>query len=277
MRCIVSAVGCHSWWLSCSLSKPGASTSVNDVLLARAAQLDAAAREVLDTTALLTEGAPVSVLVAALENPEPRIEACVDAGLLTHDGETLVFRHELTCRVIDDAITPTRRARLHHRILAGLIDAPGVDPAVCAHHAELAGDPRAVLQYAPAAACRAAALGAHREAAAQYERALRFAGGAEAADRGKPARCLHGRAPRREPHHRRPRGECRRVVLVASRKRCARPELVALPSRRQCSSSRRSPMPLWQRPSPASLCSRRQVILPSWHGPTRRCVDTVQA
>ncbi len=106
-------------------------------------------REVLDTTALLTEGAPVSVLRAALGEPEAQIDACVEAGLLAHDGEAVVFRHELTRQVIDDAITPTRRARLHHRILVGLLDAPGVDPAVCAHHAELAGDPTAVLRYAP--------------------------------------------------------------------------------------------------------------------------------
>ena len=45
-----------------------------------------------------------------------------------------------------------------------------------AHHAEAAGDGAAVLRYAPAAGrARAASLGAHREAAAQYGRALRFA------------------------------------------------------------------------------------------------------
>ena len=50
-----------------------------------------------------------------------------------------------------------------------------------AFHAEGAGDGPAVLRYAPAAARRASQLGAHREAAAQYERALRFAEGADAA------------------------------------------------------------------------------------------------
>ena len=54
---------------------------------------------------------------------------------------------------------------------------------MCAHHAELAGDPAAVLEYAPRAARRAAVLGAHREAVAQYERALRFAGGIAPAER----------------------------------------------------------------------------------------------
>jgi DNA-binding CsgD family transcriptional regulator/tetratricopeptide (TPR) repeat protein len=48
-----------------------------------------------------------------------------------------------------------------------------------AHHAEAAGDVEAVLEFAPAAAERASAIGAHREAAAQYARALRFADGLE--------------------------------------------------------------------------------------------------
>jgi DNA-binding CsgD family transcriptional regulator/tetratricopeptide (TPR) repeat protein len=49
------------------------------------------------------------------------------------------------------------------------------DLARVAHHAEAAGDFGAVLRYAPAAGERAAALGSHREAAAQFARALRFA------------------------------------------------------------------------------------------------------
>jgi DNA-binding CsgD family transcriptional regulator len=57
-------------------------------------------------------------------------------------------------------------------VLEALGDA---DPARMAHHAEGAGDGAAVLRHAPAAGERAAALGAHREAAAQFARALRFA------------------------------------------------------------------------------------------------------
>src|SRR5262249_23953093 len=55
------------------------------------------------------------------------------------------------------------------------------DDARMAFHAEAAGDGAAVLRHAPAAARRAAGLGSHREAAAQYERALRFAAGADPA------------------------------------------------------------------------------------------------
>src|SRR5262249_58030050 len=46
-------------------------------------------------------------------------------------------------------------------------------------HAEAAGDAEAVLRYAPAAGERSATLGAHRESAAQFARALRFADGVE--------------------------------------------------------------------------------------------------
>ena len=49
------------------------------------------------------------------------------------------------------------------------------DPALLAHHADGAGDAGAVLRHAPEAARQSAAFGAHREAAAQFERALRFA------------------------------------------------------------------------------------------------------
>src|SRR6185437_12218785 len=68
-----------------------------------------------------------------------------------------------------------RQTELHARLLAALEERGDADPAVLAHHAEGAGDEKAVRRYAPEAARRSGALGAHREAAAQFERALRFA------------------------------------------------------------------------------------------------------
>ena len=164
-------------------AEPGALTSVHESVLARTSRLDAEAREVLDAASLLSEGAPVSVLRQALDESEHGIDACVEAGLLVHDGHALTFRHELARQVVD------ARSRRHGG--RGCIRDPGrtldVEPdepqRMCAHHADLAGDPAAVLEYAPRAARRAAVLGAHREAVAQYERALRFAGGIPPADR----------------------------------------------------------------------------------------------
>ncbi len=164
-------------------SEPGDLTSVQDTVLARAASLGAAERELLDVVALLPGGAGASVLAAATDDPDAVTEACVESGLLVHDGCTLAFRHELARQVIDAAITPARRSRLHRGILAGLIESGDADAAICSHHAEHAGDAGAVLRFAPLAARRAARLGAHHEAVAQYERALRFAGGSLPAER----------------------------------------------------------------------------------------------
>jgi DNA-binding CsgD family transcriptional regulator/tetratricopeptide (TPR) repeat protein len=91
------------------------------------------------------------------------------------------FRHELARLAIEESLAPNRKLALHRTVLAALEAAPGgtSDLARIAHHAERAGDSRAVLQFAPAAGARAASLGAAREAAAQYARALRFADGLE--------------------------------------------------------------------------------------------------
>jgi tetratricopeptide (TPR) repeat protein len=72
---------------------------------------------------------------------------------------------------------PTRRSGLHARILQGLRDLGCDDNARLAFHAEEAGDGPAALEHAALAGRRARALASHREAARQFERALRFADG----------------------------------------------------------------------------------------------------
>jgi ATP/maltotriose-dependent transcriptional regulator MalT len=94
-------------------------------------------------------------------------------------GPRLAFRHQLVRDAVYRAISAPRRAGLHRRVLAALSQT-GVanrDASVLAHHAAEAGDAEAVLRYAPAAARRAAALRAHREARAQYARLPPYLGG----------------------------------------------------------------------------------------------------
>ena len=81
----------------------------------------------------------------------------------------------------ESTIAPDRRVALHGAAVDALW--PHGDHVRIAHHAEEAGDAKAVLAHAPLAGDRAARIGAHREAAAQYARALRFAGGLPDAER----------------------------------------------------------------------------------------------
>src|SRR6185503_21077518 len=72
---------------------------------------------------------------------------------------------------------PAQGSELHRRALAARRRSPAHPDSfeTLAHHAEAAGDGEAVLELAPRAAERAAELRSHREAAAQYARALRWA------------------------------------------------------------------------------------------------------
>lgn len=151
--------------------------TLRDVVLARAARLGAAARRALDAAAVLGSGFHPSLLAEVDGADDPILEECFSSGILIRNAELVAFRHELSRDAILEAILPAQAAELHARALAARRRCSR-DPdalALLAHHAEAAGDQEAVLELAPRAARRAAELGSHREAAAQYERALRWA------------------------------------------------------------------------------------------------------
>ncbi|MDP9866795.1 MULTISPECIES: ATP-binding protein [Streptosporangium] len=159
------------------LGEPGpvVPVTVRDAVLARAARLDADARAVLDAVAVIPDHAELS-LFDGFGGGDARtaIDACVRAGMLVGEGTGVRFRHELARLSIEQTIAPARRGTLHAVVLAWLAARPGSDPARLAYHAEEAGNGPAVLVHAPAAAERAAAAGAHRQAADHYTQALRF-------------------------------------------------------------------------------------------------------
>jgi DNA-binding CsgD family transcriptional regulator len=121
--------------------------------------------------------------MSVLDCSQSTLDACLATGILVPDGAGLRFRHELVRIAVETAIPPHRKTELHARLLAELEAGFDADAALLAHHAEGADDAKAVLRHAPEAARRSSDLGAHRESAAQYERALRFARDLEPADR----------------------------------------------------------------------------------------------
>ncbi|MDX6494076.1 MAG: hypothetical protein QOE17_62, partial [Gaiellales bacterium] len=151
--------------------------TVSDAVLARAARLSAEARRVLEVVSIAPPRMEPWLLEAVCDDTAGRVDECLASGMLVEHGDAFAFRHELARIAIENAIGPARRRTLHRKLLAALSAANGdSELARLAHHAEAADDGEAVLRIAPAAAEQAARLGAHREAAAQYSRALRFAG-----------------------------------------------------------------------------------------------------
>jgi DNA-binding CsgD family transcriptional regulator/tetratricopeptide (TPR) repeat protein len=157
---------------------PAVPASVRDVVLARVTQLGARAVAVVEATSIAPPALEPEVLLAVCGEAADSVDECVAGGVLHAMDGGVAFRHELARTAVEESLSPTRRLALHRAVLLALADTASgrADLARLAHHAERAGDANAVLHYAPAAAEEATRLGAHREAAAHYDRALRFAG-----------------------------------------------------------------------------------------------------
>jgi DNA-binding CsgD family transcriptional regulator len=156
--------------------------SIRDAVLARATRLSQSARGLLDAVAIVPPQADLWLIEAVAAEAMKHLDECLSSGMLAPAEDGVAFRHELARLAVEESLPPNRSAALHKKALGALADPPSGAPdlARLAHHAEGARDAAAVLEFAPKAAERAASLGAHREAAAQYGRALRFAEGAPA-------------------------------------------------------------------------------------------------
>jgi DNA-binding CsgD family transcriptional regulator/tetratricopeptide (TPR) repeat protein len=148
--------------------------SIRDAVLARTRTLSTPARDALDTAALI--GARMqSELLLSMVDDSLVMDELISNGLLIKDGDDLRFRHEISRVAIEGAIPPYRKAAIHTKIMNSLLSSGCDDHARLAFHAEGAGKTDLVLMYGSRAGRRASELWAHREAAAQYERALRSA------------------------------------------------------------------------------------------------------
>jgi DNA-binding CsgD family transcriptional regulator len=184
-----ATTGGNPFYLTEVLATDGAEIppTIRDAVLARVVRLSPGAREVLDAASVLMPPADLSLIVDMSEAQSEDADECVAVGMLRERSGGVEFRHELARIAVERAIPPGRRADLHRRALAVLLSRPGAthDATSLAYHADGAGDAAAVLMYAIPAGDWAAALGAHRSAANQYARALRFAAGLPPAEHAR--------------------------------------------------------------------------------------------
>jgi len=150
--------------------------TVKDVVLARYARRSDDAKRVLDAVAVVPPHAELWLLEALVGEAAQGLDECIASGMLDSNFDGVSFRHELARLAVEESIGLNRTLALHRRALAALTSPLGgnLDLARLAHHAEAAGDAHAVVSFALPAAERAASLGAHREAAAQFARVLSF-------------------------------------------------------------------------------------------------------
>jgi len=149
----------------------GVPLSARDAILSRTGRLSDVARQVLETAALMG----LRIDARLLADRPAALDELSASGLLVDEGPGLRFRHEIGRLAIVQEIPAHRQVVIHAEILAALQVNGSRDDARMAFHAEGAGDEVAAVRHAALAARRAVELGSHREAAAQYQRALRWA------------------------------------------------------------------------------------------------------
>jgi DNA-binding CsgD family transcriptional regulator len=147
--------------------------TVRDAVLARAARLSPAARDIAELICVVPGKAEDWLVQQAGGSGDAAVEECLGLGLLLrHEDGSLGYRHELVRRALESTLSAVVERRLHAQVLELLMARSNVPPARLAHHAHGAGDGAAVLRFASLAATQAVSMGAHREAASHLRAAL---------------------------------------------------------------------------------------------------------
>jgi tetratricopeptide (TPR) repeat protein len=149
--------------------------TIGDAIRARYAHLSPPARTVIERAAVLGESMDLSELQAVAGEHRSALIDSIESGALILEGTAIRFRHALVRDAVLAALTPFARMELYGCVFDAVQQrATSLDPATMAHYAEEAGRFDDVALYARAAAQRATALRSYREAAIQFQRAIRY-------------------------------------------------------------------------------------------------------
>jgi len=146
--------------------------TIADAVQARVAQLDPAAREILERLAVVPSAVQRWLVEALVPAGPAALAPAEQRGLLAVTPRRVSFRHELARRAVVDSMPAARRVAANRSVLTALLAQPGIEVSRVVHHAVQAGDIDVVLHYGPIAAQEAQAAGAHREAAAHLRLVL---------------------------------------------------------------------------------------------------------
>jgi ATP/maltotriose-dependent transcriptional regulator MalT len=168
------------------LASPGelVPATVRDAVMARLARCLPATRELAALVAISPGRTERWLIETVLGAREAAVDEAGARGLLEVQTDSVGFRHELARLAVLGNIPAERVRSLHAQVLPALAE-HGCDAARLVHHATLAGESAAVLEHAPRAAREAAVRGAHREAAAHLDAALRHGAALPPAERAE--------------------------------------------------------------------------------------------
>jgi tetratricopeptide (TPR) repeat protein len=178
------------WRLSKTIAELGLPQSVRDVVSRRVERLGDELRGILTAASVIGRSFDLDVLTPLLDRGEDEIldalETALEASVVIESPERVgrfSFSHALIWHTLYDALSATRRARMHRRIAQALEDLCGEDPGErlpeLANHfsrAVVTADQSKAVRYSRLAGERALAQLAPDEALRWFNRALELLG-----------------------------------------------------------------------------------------------------
>ncbi|HEU5440266.1 MAG TPA: AAA family ATPase, partial [Ktedonobacterales bacterium] len=164
-----------------TLRDQGTPWDVAETVRQRIAALPAPAPELLGAAAIVGRRVARSTLLPLGEKLGwdqrallQAVESACRARLLVEDDDAFQFAHDLIREVVAADLSATRRTLLHHLTAEVLEQSAGEPPVeALAFHFAQAGEPAREVVYLERAGDRAAAMHAHAEAAAHFQRLAR--------------------------------------------------------------------------------------------------------
>jgi DNA-binding CsgD family transcriptional regulator len=143
-----------------SADEVAVSSSLQDSVMARVRKLSRGAQQMLKTLAVIPEPIPTSDALGLKGASEHRLDECERRGLLHVGTEMVGFRHDLTRRAVETALTGSERLARNRAVLKDLPE--DTHPCLIIHCAVEANDIDRLVVVAPRSARYAAAMGSHR-------------------------------------------------------------------------------------------------------------------
>ncbi|MEA2149567.1 MAG: hypothetical protein QOD69_1397, partial [Solirubrobacteraceae bacterium] len=168
-----------------ALERLGVPEGVSEIVRRRVSHLSPLAAEALTTASVVGRdfrlGVVARILQASAEDVMCALEESMAAGLVVEAADRIdvfAFSHALVREVLYNALSVSRRVRLHHSVavaLEAVADSEQVNPAELAHHFLLArhfAGAAPARRYSIAAGARATELLAYEEAVEHYRQAV---------------------------------------------------------------------------------------------------------
>jgi hypothetical protein len=153
---------------------PGVPDNIKDAILSVYERQEEGTKNAWQIFSVIPEGLELDRFAKIKSSLDQAINHCFAISVIIVQNEKVVFKHELYRRTIEESLTPFKRIELNKMMLELFLESFEEKGEIerILHYARNANEKNLVVKYAPEAANKAAAIGAHKEASKLFLTAI---------------------------------------------------------------------------------------------------------